>query len=449
MCGKILANGNKCQKPLFKEDLCRFHYNKIHKNSEKIILEYEGETKECSSEKHRLSDSQYSKEKVPIEKFMKVENNGTYKMCIDCREYVSISIKNKKNKFKEQQNRIEENSEFFVCQSVIHEYNGISKYPRDKVPKEMFLKDPRNLNFFLKSCSDCRNYDNIQHEKSFERKREFCEKNEMFFCSSCKKNKNKEERSTNLDGFESQSCKSCHEKKFIINKKDQENKKKNYREAQFKYILENETCCKICNSIFLNPLDESFYCIEIPIQIIDEEKKVTYNDKIYNVREFINEYKNLIEYRILDFDHLPEEELEGKKYIKKKNNVSNIKNKLDLIEEVEKCQLVCCKCHIKITINREQGGHIISQKRQEKTDYVNEIKKQGCSVCEFKDETLLRFFEFDHLEPNNKIEGISKMIRMNEYRLEDVKLEISKTRLLCRNCHRIHTDWQRKQEKNK
>lgn len=47
-------------------------------------------------------------------------------------------------------------------------------------------------------------------------------------------------------------------------------------------------------------------------------------------------------------------------------------------------------------------------------------------------------FDFDHLDPSTKEHDISRM-GVQKYREEQILSEIRKCRLLCCNCHRLHT----------
>jgi len=115
------------------------------------------------------------------------------------------------------------------------------------------------------------------------------------------------------------------------------------------------------------------------------------------------------------------------------------------LEEIKKTQLICCKCHIIETIKREKEkrkGEPQQQKsklEQEKNKYIESFKKQGCIICKFYDEKILRFLEFDHINPSEKIADICVMKMSSNYSLNDLKNEIEKCRILCRHCHKIHT----------
>jgi len=77
-----------------------------------------------------------------------------------------------------------------------------------------------------------------------------------------------------------------------------------------------------------------------------------------------------------------------------------------------------------------------------KFNYVKKCKEKGCSSCGYINIDLVRFFDMDHMDINNKIANICKMCVDPFYSLDDVINECLKCRVLCRNCHRIHTDKQ-------
>ena len=64
---------------------------------------------------------------------------------------------------------------------------------------------------------------------------------------------------------------------------------------------------------------------------------------------------------------------------------------------------------------------------------INYLEKNPCSNCGNND---IRVLEFDHLNPLTKKYNISQM---NSHNLDNIKLEIDKCQVLCRNCHLIKT----------
>jgi len=111
---------------------------------------------------------------------------------------------------------------------------------------------------------------------------------------------------------------------------------------------------------------------------------------IFQVKEFIIKHKEIIALVLLDFDHIPEDELRKRNilnpnetYEGKINCVSMLKKKEEILKEIKKCQIVCSKCHLLTTMKREKGT-IIKGERKIKSDYVNEIKKMGVRIVVLK-----------------------------------------------------------------
>lgn len=63
------------------------------------------------------------------------------------------------------------------------------------------------------------------------------------------------------------------------------------------------------------------------------------------------------------------------------------------------------------------------------------MEKKECNHCGEKD---IRLFDFDHINPNNKIECISTMAHDCKPILE-IRKELEKCQILCANCHRLKT----------
>ncbi len=61
-------------------------------------------------------------------------------------------------------------------------------------------------------------------------------------------------------------------------------------------------------------------------------------------------------------------------------------------------------------------------------------KSKGCSLCGYKEHPAA--LQFDHLDPSTKVRDVSNMVTLKLKRLMD---EVRKCRVLCANCHMIHT----------
>jgi len=127
--------------------------------------------------------------------------------------------------------------------------------------------------------------------------------------------------------------------------------------------------------------------------------------------------------------------------------------KLSLIslidEESKKTDVICWNCaaismHDYYQKKREstKTPHTTTiQKRRQRDElyaYVNKIKeKHGCQLCGMINVYCL---EFDHLDPNQKEAGISEMIAHGKS-IAELDKEIAKCRVLCKNCHIMHTNY--------
>jgi len=69
----------------------------------------------------------------------------------------------------------------------------------------------------------------------------------------------------------------------------------------------------------------------------------------------------------------------------------------------------------------------------------------GCQNCGFWKDNCYRFFEFDHIDIKEKLDKIANLVRDDKWNIEQLLEECKKCRLLCRNCHTIHSSNQRAQ----
>ena len=75
-----------------------------------------------------------------------------------------------------------------------------------------------------------------------------------------------------------------------------------------------------------------------------------------------------------------------------------------------------------------------------KRNFVRRLKTfLGCQLCKYKKHWSA--LEFDHINPKEKKIAISKMIHQGS-NFKSLKKEIRKCRILCANCHAIHTNSQ-------
>jgi hypothetical protein len=144
---------------------------------------------------------------------------------------------------------------------------------------------------------------------------------------------------------------------------------------------------------------------------------------------------------VLEFDHMISAD--------KVNCVRKIYNKEGIINEAFKCQLLCANCHMKKSLKsskatlkdisevKYQSSH---RSRTQARDYVAKHRKDsnGCEMCGWYDGENLSILQFDHKDPKQKVECISRLVSSG-CNLEKLKEEMDKCRLLCANCHRKYT----------
>ncbi len=147
-CVELTYKGIRCIRKCTIGDLCTFHYNKkicvdlpAPPRQDVVMLLHDGETKSCNNTEkfHKSSGSHYPKDKVPIEKFKKEGKSKLCDTCDDCRTYRNnFKINADKNMEKKNQEQIEKDPNFGICFSNSHDVQGVSIYPRNKVPIEKF-----------------------------------------------------------------------------------------------------------------------------------------------------------------------------------------------------------------------------------------------------------------------------------------------------------------------
>jgi hypothetical protein len=81
--------------------------------------------------------------------------------------------------------------------------------------------------------------------------------------------------------------------------------------------------------------------------------------------------------------------------------------------------------------NKERKERLLN----ENTNYLlSYLKEHHCVDCGESNPIVL---EFDHIKPNEKEFGISKMMR--DYTWDQILKEIDKCEVVCANCHKIRT----------
>lgn len=436
---------------------CR-NYKKTKKNERKkreIITKkpMDNEHSYCSYYGHgNIVKSMYPKDHVPIKLFIKNENDPDSKLninCFDCRmydkNYMKKYVTEKKQKISSKK---KDNTEYSYCPYSLHETTVNSIYPRDRVPIQFFRSDENNHKSQLfENCIDCRTYKNEKANENKNIKKCKVEEKGLYLCGGCHKIVKLEERAFNLDGTLSTSCNAC--------KAKGDSGKQNRIDIKIELIKKNQCSCVKCKCLFLKPDDDSIIVKKI-LTYEDIEQTgswcAIYNGKEMLVTDIINLYYKDLELSVIELDHLTEAEqrergllLEDEKYIPKKGIMSRINGKNSIKTEILKCQMLCMFCHVEETIKREKGTCRKTLLAKTKYEYIKNFKAQGCESCGYNNTDIPRLFDFDHIDPSNKIASISSMYITSDYSLDDVINECKKCRVLCKFCHRIHSVKQQKE----
>lgn len=88
-----------------------------------------------------------------------------------------------------------------------------------------------------------------------------------------------------------------------------------------------------------------------------------------------------------------------------------------------KSKHICDACYEKIRRNK---------RKMIKYQAVN-YKGGRCCVCGYN--KSIQALTFHHINPKHKKFNISKFLKFKEFDFEDLKTELDKTILLCKNCH--------------
>ena len=458
-----IGNRGRCTRKSKVGKLCQYHHNFRLKKKGEFIEQIDPDlpdnlVKICAAPSHKYYGSKYIRERVPLEEFRKSPENPTdlHDTCSCCREYARNMGQKRRKKLSElNQNRTDQY--FKACQSLFHDTPGVCPdYPRERVPIEMFAYKSKNKKDESNSCICCREFRDARVKSYTEKYKKETEKNGKFYCLCCNKKVEAIKQAINLDGSKNNYCIECRGKKNEYGAKHTAHMKNVFRTIQKEFMEVNECSCERCKCILVKPEDGGKYVVELPTYEEDDIRLVIYKGEVHTAADFIQEYEDILEFRTMEFDHLTEAEQrergiigDGEEYIRKKNCVSAMQNEYSMRKESEITQQLCCKCHLIVTIERELGNKWLSPEGKKKLEYANNLKKEfGCEVCKFKDDSLLRYLEFDHLFPADKIDCISRMVQDDKYTLENLIEECKKCRILCRSCHKIHSDHQRKQMKD-
>ena len=89
------------------------------------------------------------------------------------------------------------------------------------------------------------------------------------------------------------------------------------------------------------------------------------------------------------------------------------------------------------TLSKEAGARYKREHKQRLRDAVSKIKsEQGCAICGYNKHPAA--LQFDHLDPTTKEFNVGSAVS-NSFGWSRIQAEIEKCRVLCANCHAIHS----------
>jgi len=385
---------------------------------------------------------------VPVELFRHDPtdpNSKLWKACYQCRQIKAEYRTTAKEKHKVAAEEAKESvadgsSDLMYCSSLIHG-PATSKLLRHEIPIDMMQKEPGNVHSeFHKTCLDCRNYINRYNADSRAEVKELKEQGHII-CRVCRKEV--EAYAIGKDGKVLSCCETCDKNA----KRYAKDRKRVTYHIKLERVLEVGCSCLKCGMIIFKSADpNSLAVVSYPTYFKqDGIRYVAIDGFECPALTIVNFFRGSLALTVLELDHMTMEEqlaagviTRPEDYVPKKCKISELGSEAAVRLEAMKCQLICSFCHIKETINRAPKPKAASTTVQKKLDYVYNLKRQGCQSCGFTDQTMMRFFEMDHL--GNKVADISNMCYSSKYSYNDVVLECAKCRVLCRFCHRNHTN---------
>ena len=85
--------------------------------------------------------------------------------------------------------------------------------------------------------------------------------------------------------------------------------------------------------------------------------------------------------------------------------------------------------------SRVQSNESSARRRKKYADFISDYKlENGCEICGYNEHSCA--LQFDHIDPSEKLFDVS---RGRDYPWKVFLAEIAKCRVLCANCHAVHT----------
>jgi hypothetical protein len=148
---------------------------------------------------------------------------------------------------------------------------------------------------------------------------------------------------------------------------------------------------------------------------------------------------NIYEPYCMDFDHVPER---GQKVQSVSRMVLSNSPKEKILEEIQKCDLVCVLCHNKRSYNRLISKLVPSKKHRPNVELIQKFKNKPCADCGKQYDYYN--MQLDHIDPSTKLYNICQLRNRN---FDILQKELAKCQVLCALCHRKKSIIEQKENK--
>lgn len=147
----------------------------------------------------------------------------------------------------------------------------------------------------------------------------------------------------------------------------------------------------------------------------------------------------LYEPRCMDFDHLRDKTKGVTRMLL--DNASEER----ILEEIEKCDLVCVLCHNIRTQKRLDEKYPVKKYNKytlRNIEIINQAKNVACGLCGILYPTYN--MQLDHIDPHDKYKDISQL---KNFKLDILIKELEKCQVFCALCHRRKSIWEQQAKK--
>jgi hypothetical protein len=152
---------------------------------------------------------------------------------------------------------------------------------------------------------------------------------------------------------------------------------------------------------------------------------------------------------VMQFAHHSRDDKKVSLQTGRKVDPTRITSKKVFLEELPKMKVLCSNCHRLETAKENENSRSKSTKKMReynrkkpRYEFVNAEKKrrESCIDCKVivMDQNC-QMFDYDHINPMEKIACISEMANNRKSSFEDIKKEMDKCELRCSNCHTKRT----------